>query len=130
MTVRWLTEEWLAAAAAESSGACGPPSLGGSFVVEVTGGTEGDAAAHAVFDEGRLVGSGAGTVPSPDVTLTLTDADARAVLSGELDPSVAFMQGRMKVVGAMAPLLDLLALAGTEDARACRARVAELTDFS
>ena len=58
---------------------------------------------------------------SPDVTLTLTDADARAVLAGELDLAVAFMQGRMKVAGAMAPLLDLLALAGTEAARACRA---------
>ena len=36
------------------------------------------------------------------------DADARGVLAGDLDPSVAFMQGRMKVAGAMAPLLDLL----------------------
>jgi putative sterol carrier protein len=130
VTVRWLTEEWLAAVAAEWSGACGPPTLGGSFVVEVTGGTEGDAAVHAVFDEGRLEGSGAGTMPSPDVTLTLTDADARAVVSGELDPSVAFIRPCMKVAGAMAPLLDLLALAGTDDARACRARMAELTDFS
>jgi len=74
------------------------------------------------------VGSGAGTVPSPDVTLTLTDTDARAVLSGELGLSVAFMQGRMKVAGDMAPLVDLLALAATDDVQARRARLAGLTD--
>ena len=57
------------------------------------------------------------------------DTDARAVVAGDLDPSVAFMQGRMKVAGAMAPLLDLLALAGTDEGRARIGRVAELTEF-
>jgi putative sterol carrier protein len=60
---------------------------------------------------------------------TLSDTDARAVVAGDLDPSVAFMQGRMKVAGAMAPLLDLLALAGTDEGRARIGRVAELTEF-
>ena len=72
--------------------------------------------------------SGTGGAPTVDLTLTLTDADARAVLSGTLDPSVAFMQGRMKVAGAMGPLLDLLALAGTDAARAWRERLALHTD--
>jgi putative sterol carrier protein len=127
--IPWLTDEWLTAAVAEGSGIHGPPTLTASFVVEVSGGAEGDMVAHLVFDAGCLVGSGSGTVPSPDVTLTLTDADAQAVLSGELDLAVAFMQGRMKVAGAMAPLLDLLALAGTDDARVRRVRLAGLTDF-
>jgi len=126
--VRWLTEEWLTAAAHEGSGATGPPTLTASVVVELTGGDEGDTVVYAVFDAGCMVGSGAGTVPSPDVTLTLTDTDARAVLSGELGLSVAFMQGRMKVAGDMAPLVDLLALAATDDVQARRARLAGLTD--
>jgi hypothetical protein len=129
LTVRWLTEEWLTAAGVEGSGACGPPTLTGSVVVEVTGGADGDMVAHVAFDGGCLVGSGVGTVPSPDVTLTLTDTDARDVLSGQLDLAVAFMQGRMKVAGAMALLLDLLVLAVSDDARARRARLAELTAF-
>ena len=74
------------------------------------------------------MGSGAGAPASADLTLTLTDSDARAVLSGALAPSVAFMQGRMKVAGAMGPLLDLLALAGTDAARAWRERLALHTD--
>jgi len=98
-------------------------------VVEVTGGPEGDLAGHATFADGGIVGSEAGPVDDPDLVLTLTDADARAIVAGDLDPSVAFMQGRMKVAGAMAPLLDLLALAGTEDCRARLSRVAAQTEF-
>ena len=37
VTARWLTEGWLADAAAEVAGLAGPPSLTGTFVVEVTG---------------------------------------------------------------------------------------------
>ena len=126
MTAQWLSGEWLAEVAVEVDGVSGPPTLTGSVVVEVTGGPDGDASIHAVFAEGHLVASGAGSVPSPDVTLTLTDADARAVVAGGLDPSVAFMQGRMKVAGAMGPVIDLLALAATDEVRARRARIAEL----
>ena len=129
MTARWLTDEWFALAGGEAADLHGPPTLEGTVVVEVTGAEAGDVAGHATFAGGRLVRSGSGTVPDADLTLTLTDADARAVVAGELDPSVAFMQGRMKVAGAMAPLLDLLALAGTDAARDRLARVAERTEF-
>ena len=50
------------------------------------------------------------------------------MLSGELDLNVAFMQGRLKVDGSMALVLDLLALAATDDARACRNDLAARTD--
>jgi len=129
VTAGWLSDEWFALAADEASGLHGPPTLAGTVVVEVTGADAGDRAGHAIFAEGALVDAGPGTVAGADLTLTLTDADARAVVAGDLDPSVAFMRGRMKVTGAMAPLLDLLALAGTEDARALLARVAGATGF-
>jgi hypothetical protein len=129
VTARWLTDEWFDLAGAEGADLSGPPTLAGTVVVEVTGAVGGDVVGHATFAGGRLVGCGPGAVPGPDLTLTLTDDDARAVTAGELDPSVAFMQGRMKVAGAMAPLLDLLALAGTDGARQRRDRVAAQTDF-
>ena len=129
MTARWLSEEWFALAGGEAAGLHGPPTLEGTVVVEVTGGGAGDVTGHATFAGGELVDSGSGAVPGADLTLTLTDADARAVVTGELDPSVAFMQGRMKVAGAMAPLLDLLAAAGTDAARDRLGRVADQTDF-
>lgn len=126
--MQWLSGEWLAAVAVEAADIPAPPTLTGSVVVEVTGGPDGDASIHAVFADGDLVDCGGGPVASPDLTLTLVDPDARAIVAGELDPSVAFMQGRMKVAGSMGLVLDLLALAGTDDFRARRTRVAALTD--
>ena len=87
-------------------------------------------AAHATFAGGKPRRERLRRpLPGADLTLTLTDADARAVVAGELDPSVAFMQGRMKVAGDMAPLLDLLALAGTDAARDRLGRVAGQTEY-
>jgi len=129
MTEAWLSDGWWAAAAAEMAGVTGPPTLSGTVDVEVTGGPDGDVAGHVVFAGGRLVASGPGAATGADATLTLTDVDARAVATGDLELSVAFMQGRMKVAGAMAPVLDLLVLAGTDDVRIRRARVAEQTDL-
>jgi len=129
VTARWLTDEWFEAAGSALEGLHGPPTLEGTVVVEVVGGPEGDTTGHVAFAEGRLVAGGPGPAPGSDLTLTLSDTDARAVVAGDLDPSVAFMQGRMKVAGAMAPLLDLLALAGTDEGRARIGRVAELTEF-
>jgi putative sterol carrier protein len=68
-------------------------------------------------------------VDAPDLTLSLSWSDAAAIQSGSLDPSVAFMQGRMKVAGSMGLLLELLPAARDADHRELRRRVAELTDF-
>jgi SCP-2 sterol transfer family len=43
-----------------------------------------------------------------DLTLTLSPDDARSVKDGQLDPSVAFMQGRLKTSGDNALLLSVL----------------------
>ena len=123
----WLSEEWVDAVADELAGLEGPSSLTGSVQVDVTGGPDGDVGVHAVLDGGRLVALRPGPTPAPDAVLTLTDADARAVVDGQLDPAVAFMRGRMKVAGDMALVLDLLVLSGSDAARAGRARVAALT---
>ncbi|HXW82468.1 MAG TPA: SCP2 sterol-binding domain-containing protein, partial [Acidimicrobiales bacterium] len=45
----------------------------------------------------------------PDLTLALTPGDAELVRAGQLGPSVAFMQGRLKTAGDNALLLRVLA---------------------
>ncbi len=114
------------AVVSELTGLAGPPSLAGTVQVDVTGAPDGDLSMRAVFDGGRVADAGPGAADGPDATLTLTWKDALAVLTGDLDPSVAFMQGRMKVAGDMGLVLDLLALAATAPAVAVRARVAAL----
>ena len=44
----------------------------------------------------------------PDLTLTIGTDDAYRVRRGELDPSVAFMQGKLKSTGDNALLLSIL----------------------
>jgi putative sterol carrier protein len=68
-------------------------------------------------------------VDGPDVTLSLSWSAAAAIQSGTLDPSVAFMQGRMKAAGSMAVVMELLPAARLPEGRDLRRRVAELTEF-
>ena len=124
----WLSEAWFDALLSSASKLVGSESLSGTIEVVITGGAEGDSVVHVEFVQGRLTGAGLGTAAPADATLTMSEADARAVLTGDLDINVAFMWGRLKVEGSMAPVLDLLALAATDDARACRDQVAAGTD--
>jgi hypothetical protein len=49
----------------------------------------------------------------PDLTLTLGTDDARSVRDGRLEPSAAFMQGRLKTSGDNALLLRVLSWTAT-----------------
>ena len=105
----WLTPEWFdetRAMGAESSSS--RPGLSARIQVEVTGGPDGGVSSHYELEDGRLVSSAAGAVDAPDVTLTTVWQDAVAMERGELDPNVAFMQGRMKVAGSMGVMIALL----------------------
>jgi len=126
MTV-WLTPEWVDAVRSEAGGLEGPPTVSGTVQVDVTGTADGDTVVHVTFDLGRLVAAGVGPVDEPDAVISLSEEDARAVLVGMLDPSVAFMRGTMKVTGDTGLVIDLLALSATDGARARRERVAGLT---
>lgn len=63
---------------------------------------------------GRIVGWTPGEVAAGAIaTLTLPVADARSLLAGNEEPSVLFMQGRLKVDGDMAAVLALLRATAT-----------------
>ena len=87
------------------------PGVTGTVVLVVTGTAEGDVTVRLRLDDGRpadgLLGDGPG--PDPDLTLTLPAADADGIVAGTLDPSVAFMRGRLKTAGDNRLLLGLLA---------------------
>ena len=55
----------------------------------------------------------AGCEGEPDLTLTLGTDDARSVRDGRLEPSVAFMQGRLKTSGDNGLLLRVLSWTAT-----------------
>ena len=102
----WLSDAWVSETA-ELIQLATP--FAGVVQLTVSGAPGGDVRYHRIYAGGRVVGGGPGPVGGPDVALTLPLADAREVLEGRLNPSVAFMQGRLKTAGDNGLLLGLLA---------------------
>ena len=65
---------------------------------------------HVVIIDGRVTEAGPGLLDDADLTFLLPAADFEALWQGELDLPVAFMQGRAKLTGSSAALMDLLPL--------------------
>ena len=101
----FLDDEWIAAWIGRGA-APGPTA---TVQVVVTGASEGDGKWHVRLDDGVVAEAAAGTVAAPDLTLTVAYPEGAAMAAGELDPSVAFMQGRMKTAGDPGLVLDVLA---------------------
>ena len=70
-----------------------------------------------------------GDEPDPDAELTIstTYPDTLGLASGDIDLSVAVMQGRAKVAGSMRALLAILPVTRSRDFRAARATLHERT---
>jgi SCP-2 sterol transfer family len=97
--------EWFA----ELVGRGAAPGPSADVQLVVSAGADGDVSAHIRLVDGVVAAAGLGAVASPDVTLTAAAPDAAAIAAGGLDPSVAFMQGRMKTAGDPGCVLELLA---------------------
>jgi len=109
----WLSDEWLENLAAATGTRPPVPGATGTVSVVITGRTGGDAAYHWSYRDGVPGDGGVGAAPDADLTLTISRADADSVASGEVEPSVAYMRGRLKAAGDGALLLGLLASTGT-----------------
>ena len=108
MTVaEFLSEEWIASWVGRGNA----PGASGTVQIVVTGAPDGDGDGKWYFrlDDGVVAEAAAGTQAAPDLTLTVGFAEAAAMAAGELDPSVAFMRGRMKTAGDPGLVLDVLA---------------------
>jgi hypothetical protein len=118
----WAQGDWalraLAATGGELAGS-GPRLTAGPVPVEVVVGTDaGDVHVQGRFEGGQLVALGPGPAAADGaeaaVTFTLPAELGSQMLAGELAPTVAFMQGRLKTAGDPGLVLELLALSATE----------------
>jgi predicted lipid carrier protein YhbT len=119
---KFLSDEWLDAVRANAGGRAGDLSVRLHVTV-------GDAQFHAVVVDGALETLATGPLADADVSLTVPFDDAVALLRGETDPSVLFMQGRMKTAGDPAKLLDLLACSARPGYAALRDTVGANTEL-
>lgn len=126
---KWLSAEWFDRTCEMAADQPARPGLSARIQYELTGGPDGDVRYYWVLEDGRLRSSAGGTVDAPEVTLTMPWADAVAMQKGELDPNVAFMQGRMKVAGSMGLMMSLLPVTNTPAYQELRRRIAEVTEF-
>lgn len=96
----------------------------------VSGAPGGEVAYVEVFQDGRVTSatSGPGGDADADVTIALTYPDAVAIAAGQLDLHVAYMRGRVKVIGDMGALMAVLPVTQSDEHRAVLARLAEQTD--
>jgi len=126
---KWLSTEWFDRVLALAPGLAERPGLSARIQEQITGGPDGDVSCYWVLEDGRPTSAAVGTVVPADLTLTLAWADAAALQAGSLDPSVAFMQGRMKVAGSMAVTLALLPAARSPEGQDLSRRIGEFTDW-
>lgn len=114
--VAFLSQEWLDELVADAGGdagddasdASGDPEV--SMLVQnlVTGGPDGDVSFWTRIEHGHTVEAALGTVDKPDLTLMAAYPDAERQAAGEIEPSAAYMQGRLKAEGDMTKLFALL----------------------
>lgn len=126
---KWLSDEWFDLTRAMVADQPGCPGLSGRIQYQVTGGRDGDVWYYWILDDGHIRAGGSGVLEDPDVTVTTAWADAAAIHRGDLDPSVAFMQGRMKVAGSMRTVMALLPKTSTGGRIELRRRIAEITEM-
>ena len=129
--VAFLGAEWLALARELFGNVAPRPGATARVQRVVTGAPGGDVVFTLAFEDGRLVDAALADTGVPDpaaeLTITTTYDDTLAVASGDLDLSVAVMQGRAKVAGSMGALLAILPVTRSPDFRAARAALHERT---
>lgn len=81
--------------------------LSASYQFELTG--DGGGTFHANFESGAF-DIGEGALPNPGCTVSLAAADFVALAEGKLNPTAAFMTGKLKIKGDMAMAMKLQAV--------------------
>lgn len=129
MGVTHLTQEWLDRQVEAMSDL--PQRIGASARVQFTVGKApaGDVTYTQVFEDGRLVRATLGSDGDPDLAFAVTYPDAQLLARAELDLHVGFMQGRIKLVGDVGRLMDLLPATQSDEAGAAWAAVAADTEI-
>ncbi len=119
----WLSEVWLKEVAAQAGARPQVSGANGTVSVAITGAPGGEVSYHWSYRDGLPGDGGVGSVPDASLLLTIAYSDAQAVASGEVEPSVAFMRGRLKASGDGGLLLGVLRSTATDNYRDFRQRV-------
>ncbi len=126
---RLLTQDWLDRQRSELAELPVRPGATARIQYEITGGDDGAVTFHTHLEDGRLTENQLGADDAADFTMLVPHAHFVAIVQGEADASVGFMQGTVKVTGNIGRMLSVLPVTTAEAWRAAMARVAADTDF-
>ena len=125
----FLSDEWLDALREIGADLPEHPGLGATIQYVISASAAGKVNLVVEIVDGRVASAAVAKTKTPDVTVSLTAADALGLVRNELDPDVAFMQGRLKVEGDYVRYIDTLRPVRTSaTAAAARAALAARTD--
>jgi hypothetical protein len=119
----WLSDEWLKELVASTSARPQVAGANGTVSVAITEGRGDLVSYHWSYRDGVPGDGGIGAAPDANLTLTIGRTDALAVARGDVEPSVAYMRGRLKATGDGGLLLGLLAATATDAYGTWRQRV-------
>jgi putative sterol carrier protein len=125
---KFLTEEWIAEY--KKLGGALPNRPGKNAIIQnvVSDGPNGEVRYFQVVENGVTTELALGEHPKPDVTLAQTYDVALKINSGDLNPNVAFMTGRVKPKGNVAKMMALLPLSQSAEYKAMEKHMAEITE--
>ena len=113
--MKYLSQEYLDEQRAISQEFQDRPGASARIQNVVSGGPDGEVRYYWLVENGKFAETGLGDIDDPDFTLTVSYDNSVKLLTGELNPQVALMTGKLKVRGAMGKLLSLLPLTQSED---------------
>jgi hypothetical protein len=96
------------------------PGISGTVSVSITIGRRDQVAYHWSYRDGVPGEGRVGAAPDAQLTLLASSDDAKTLMSGEVEPSVAYMRGRLKASGDGALLLAWLESTATDRYREWR----------
>lgn len=117
--VELLTQDWLDAQREATQQLPERPGASATIEYRVSGGPDGEVVFHTVLTDGRITWNALGPATSDaDFTVLVPYAEYVAIVRGELDQNVGFMQGRVKVTGNIGRMLSVLPVTTSAEWRA------------
>jgi putative sterol carrier protein len=126
---KYLSQEWLDEFVALAADQPTRPGATVKIQYKVTGGPDGDIDYYWAIDEGKILDAKLGTIDAADFTMTNTYDDGAKIQRGEMDPTAAFMQGKIKASGNMAKMMSLLPITNSPEWKALQEKVNSATEY-
>lgn len=95
----------------------------------VTGAPDGDVSYYDVIQNGKLVETARGEDGQADVTMTTAYDDSKALLTGELQATSAFVTGKVKISGNTMKMMSMMPVANSPEFKEMQEKLAAQTEF-